>query len=313
MDQNKVIHALLYAITAYPHIGKTQLMKYILFCDLFSYNTKQTTILEDHYKKMQNGPVPQYAFSFAGESNQFFLVRKSRQQYDITGYNAIIKPDMTIFSQYEKSLLNFVLRTVSKKSAKLVSRISHMRLWENAEELSKIELEDFILNSNEIMQLQEYGFYFPEYQRDFCYSILEKAAWISKLIHPISRDKIDIVEDFLDERLKLFPKTELRVFYDAYLAWDDTYRSALKVEPQTIPEISNEFCDAFSTIIMETHVDKQTINPVELCENYEQRLDGIHDRLIGKRVLSKSESASSPSILKDIMPESRSNLFGPTP
>ncbi len=311
MDQNKVIHALLYAITEFPSIGKTQLMKYVLFCDLFSYNTKRTTVLENQYTKMPNGPVPQYAFSIASESNRFFSVTRPRRSLETTKYRANIKPDMAMFSQYEKSLLNFVLETVRRKTARSVSTFSHMQFWEGAEDLSEIDLENFKLSSEELAKLQEYGFFFPDYQKYFCWNILEKSAMITKLIQPLDRDKIVIIEDFLDCLLREFPKSDLSIFYDAYLAWDDVYRTATRQEPQLIPEIANEFCDVFSTIIMETHVRKQTLDPHQFTEFYENKLNYLHDQLVGKRV-SSGTRVPPTSIFSKILSKDKLEIGKPT-
>ena len=53
--EKKQLEAMLYAIQCFPRINRTQLMKYIFFVDLFTYNKRGHPLLENQYRRLPNG------------------------------------------------------------------------------------------------------------------------------------------------------------------------------------------------------------------------------------------------------------------
>ena len=76
MKADKQLNALLYTIEQYPKIGRTKLMKFVFLVDLFMFNNRGETLLEDRYKRLRNGPVPSFAFANTDSSNEFFQIVK---------------------------------------------------------------------------------------------------------------------------------------------------------------------------------------------------------------------------------------------
>jgi hypothetical protein len=148
----KLINALLYAIDDFPEIGKTRLMKFVFFVDLFSYNENEQTLLEDEYKKMSWGPVPDKSFCLTGFSNKYFDVGEVQLTPEKKRFVFPLKvhSNRSVFSDKEIELFNKILRLFKKMNAEEISAFTHeFCLWKNVDDLELIPLTMFKLDDYE--------------------------------------------------------------------------------------------------------------------------------------------------------------------
>jgi uncharacterized phage-associated protein len=148
----KLINALLYAIDDFPDIGKTRLMKFVFFVDLISYNENEQTLLEDEYKKMSWGPVPDKSFSLTGFSNDYFDVEEVQLTPEKKRFVFPLKvhSNRNVFSEKQIELFNKILRLFKKMSAEEISEFTHQfSLWKNVRDQELIPLTLFKLDDYE--------------------------------------------------------------------------------------------------------------------------------------------------------------------
>jgi hypothetical protein len=153
---DKLINALLYAIEEFPEIGKTRLMKFVLFVDLVSYKEIEQTLLEDEYKRMAWGPVPDKSFCLTGFSNKYFDVEEVQLTPEIKRFvfPLKVKSNRSIFSDKEIELFNKILRLFKKMNVEEISEFTHqLSLWKNVEDQELIPLTMFKLDDYEQFQL----------------------------------------------------------------------------------------------------------------------------------------------------------------
>lgn len=166
--EKKQLEAMRYAIQCFPGINRTRLMKYIFFVDLFTYNKRGRTLLEDNYICLPNGPVPKFGFEKttmtyeedSKEDEDFTIYRiRDHSQQDIYHYRFEIKSgrfaDMNVFQDGEKDLLSLTLRTVMSRNTADLSQLTHTySLWKEHNITDTIELDKFKLEREEEDQLE---------------------------------------------------------------------------------------------------------------------------------------------------------------
>lgn len=302
MRKQKLINALLYAVECDSRIGRTKLLKFIFFVDLIYYNQREATLCGTTYIRMPKGPAEATAFQLTSESNTYFDVKapatnayagrrvpgssSRRNTYESYGYRPKSKADLTIFTPYERVLLWSVLQWMKFKKADLISDITHyFRLWKEFSDGEDIPLEYFQLNRRERMYLEQSGLHADGFERTFCTGILPLSTEIASALHPLKAERIAAVEEVLDSFIAVYPLPALEVFYDAYLAWDDAYRSTLRHNPSHAPALATEGCDAlcFVSHVVATHMIPAVCREEELqefCDTAERRFNNERDAII---------------------------------
>ena len=306
MRKQKLINALLYAVEHNGRIGRTKLLKFIFFVDLIYYNQRGTTLCGTTYIRMPKGPAEAAAFQLTSESNTYLDVeapaakvhmRKRapggifrRNTHGSYKYRPRIRADLTVFTPYERVLLRSVLQWMRFKRADQVSEITHyFRLWKEFSDGEEIPLEHLRLSPGEVMYLERCGLSADGFERTFCTSILPLSAEIGDALHPLKAERIAAVEEVLDRLIAAYPLPALEVFYDAYLAWDDAYRSMLRHNPSHAPALASEGCDALCFI---SHVvlmapamcGKEQVQ--EFCDVMEQRFNTGRDAILRDNLAS---------------------------
>lgn len=155
-------NALLYAVESYPQIGRTKLMKFVFFVDLFVYNKRGEPLLEDRYKRLKNGPVPEFGFSFTETSNDVFTVTKEPCDPEriIYQYTPLQKADTSSFTRAEMLLFDTILRALKKHKTEEISNLTHrFRLWKNVKSNEIIPLEDLKLDEYEYSDFESFVCY----------------------------------------------------------------------------------------------------------------------------------------------------------
>jgi putative transposon-encoded protein/uncharacterized phage-associated protein len=151
----KLTNALLYAIEEFPDIGKTRLMKFVFFVDLITYNETGNTLLEDEYKKMTWGPVPDKSFGLTSFPNKYFDVTEEQLTPEKKRFNFPLKmhSNRNYFSDNEILMFNRILRLFKKMSAEEISEFTHQfTLWKNVDDQETIPLNLFNLDDYEYFQ-----------------------------------------------------------------------------------------------------------------------------------------------------------------
>lgn len=162
MKTDKQLNALLYAIEKYPKIGRTKLMKFVFLVDLFMYNNRGETLLEDRYKRLQNGPVPSFAFANTDSSNDFFHIVKEPCDPEriIYQFSPTRRADISDFTQKEIQLFDTVIRSLSSHKTEEISELTHhFNLWKKVSNNEMIPLEDLKLDDYEYDDLESFVYF----------------------------------------------------------------------------------------------------------------------------------------------------------
>jgi len=148
----KLINALLYAIEDFPDIGKTRLMKFVLFADVIIYHELGDTLLADKYKRMDWGPVPDEAFYLTSFTNKYFDVEEVPLTPEKKRFVFPLKvhSNRDLFSEREKEVFDKILRLFRKMSAEEISDFTHrFSFWKNLGENEEIPLDVLNLDDYE--------------------------------------------------------------------------------------------------------------------------------------------------------------------
>lgn len=162
MKTEKQLNALLYAIETYPRIGRTKLMKFVFLVDLFIYNNRGETLLEDSYIRLPNGPVPDIGFSFTDNSNAHFAVKTEPCDPEriIYQYTPVQKSDMSAFSEKEIRLFDTVLHSLQSHRTEEISELTHrFSLWKDAANGDIIPVKNLKLDEYEYDELESFIYY----------------------------------------------------------------------------------------------------------------------------------------------------------
>ncbi len=162
MKTEKQLNALIYAIEKYPRIGRTKLMKFVFFVDLFKFNQTGETLLEDEYIRLPNGPVPDVGFSYTDNSNAYLNV--TWEQVDpercLYQYTPRKKSDISLFSEDDIKLFDVVIETLNKHNTFIISDLTHkFRLWNDAKNGEIITKEKLRLDDYEYDELESFFYY----------------------------------------------------------------------------------------------------------------------------------------------------------
>ncbi len=302
MRKQKLINALLYAVEHDRRIGRTKLLKFIFFVDLIYYNQRGTTLCGTTYIRMPKGPAEAAAFELTSESNAYFDVkapttkaypgrrtsggRRLRRSYEPYVYRPKVHADLSLFTPYERVLLRTVLQWMKFQKADRISDVTHQfRLWKEFSDGEEIPLERFQLNPNELAYLEYCGLHADGFERTFCTSILPLSSEVAGALHPLKAERIATVEEVLDRFVAAYPLPTLEIFYDAYLAWDDAYRSTLRHNPLHAPTLAAEGCDplCFVSHVIATHMIPVAYREEQLkefCDTTERRFNRERDAII---------------------------------
>lgn len=301
MRKQKLINALLYAVENNHLIGRTKLLKFIFFTDLIYYNQRGTTLCGTTYIRMPRGPAEAAAFQLTSESNAYFEVkapilkvhkgkrmsggRSRRKIYESYEYHPRTKADLSVFTPYEQVLLWSVLQWMKFEKTDRISDISHhFRLWKEFSDGEEIPLEHFQLGKREMAYLQKCGLHADGFERMFCTSILPVSREIADAVHPLNTERVAAVEGVLDDFIAKYLLPAFENFYDAYLAWDDAYRSILHSDPVQAPTLAAEGCDALCFV---SHIIATKMVPVifeeerlqKFCDKMEQRFNTVRENI----------------------------------
>lgn len=170
--------AILFAIDRYPAINRTKLMKFIFFVDLFYYNkfyddnnkTTRSTLLEDCYIRLPNGPVPKYGFEYTQPDKNkeetdkgLFTVLKIKTDDESKYYHYQFRlktgvyPDLSYFNKVEIDLMNLTIQSIMLRRTSYLSSLTHSyNLWKSYLNGAEININDFELKEEEMENLEKF-------------------------------------------------------------------------------------------------------------------------------------------------------------
>ena len=337
MQKKKLINALLYAVERGGRIGRTKLLKFIFFVDLIYYNQRGATLCGTTYIRMPKGPAEAAAFQLTFEPSAYLDVKaptakaypgrrtsgsRSRgRSYESYTYYPRVQADFSLFTAYERVLLWPVLQWMKLKSADHISDITHQfRLWKEFSDGEEIPLERFRLNSSELAYLERCGLHADGFERTFCTGIHPLSTEVCDALHPLKAERIAAIEEVLNSFIATYPLPALEIFYDAYLAWDDAYRSTLHHNPSHATALATEGCDALCFV---SHVVAMHMIPAvyreeqlqEFCDAAERRFNTERDAIIRDKSpsLPPDTDAEVSSLVDMAMRISRDLACGESP
>lgn len=284
LKRRKKIHAVLSILEDFPDIGRTLLLKFIFFMDLFHYHHRKEFLFDSEYVRMPHGPGDTVTNMITSDSNEFLRVTRIKKNYrpgsTITypsyQFRSKVPADKALFSSYENALFKMVFRVLQRSRARDISDLTHeLRLWKEFRDGDTIPPQYFELNSHEIRLLEEYGFCIDGFQRLFCSNILEESRGIVESMSPLPDERIKAVEDVLDDLIRQFPLPDLDIFYDAYLAWDDTFRTTVRKRPDLSLQLADRCCDDLCFIVLSQFLRIKKGDLEQYCQRVETEYDNI--------------------------------------
>jgi len=118
IKKEKYINALLYFIShcSNEKLGITKLNKLFYYLDFISYRDSKESVTGETYLHLQMGPfASQLQDKIIREAEKQKLITQDEDESMKFGkrnrYQALTKPDISIFSAYEKKLLDYICRT----------------------------------------------------------------------------------------------------------------------------------------------------------------------------------------------------------
>lgn len=118
-------------------LGATKLNKILWYADITSYLYLEKPIIGETYIKRQYGPVPIHAPKTIAElvNSQQIVVRPTEYfGYPKREYIALTKPDLTLFSADEISIVDELIDVVCREfTAKAISETTHDKIWQLAQ------------------------------------------------------------------------------------------------------------------------------------------------------------------------------------
>lgn len=311
MSAPKEINSLLYVMKNMPDIGRTRLMKFIFFVDAVSFYQRRKPIFEGEYIRMPQGYVPPAAFSVTGESNDYFNIKFPSILHKHIGFYPRVTPDMKVFSKYEQFLIDMILRTIGKHTAKGASEVTHrFKSWEEYPDGSRIPIEQCISGDDEWKLLEDFGAYLGEYQKFFKLQLIANAISLANNNSDdlsLFAQYIDAFERELDIFIQSYPVDTISGFYDAHLAWDDTIRLALTGDPARVPQLISDHCDAFYFVTggLSTRIIPEPDIGI-FCKEYYSKLEEIREGFLKQKPPTyRTPEGGVDDIVNEVMQVSR--------
>ena len=151
-------------------IGITKLNKLLYYSDFEHYRLYGRPIIGDEYMKMEQGPVPERAYSIFNSnfrdaqdaSLKEYIEVKPRRIRDFSEKTIVpkIKPNLDCFSQSELEIMEQVSAQYKGKPANMLSKKTHDELpWQKTKSLQKIDYKLILDGSDSSGVSSDYASY----------------------------------------------------------------------------------------------------------------------------------------------------------
>lgn len=131
-----------------PAFGATKLNKLLYFADFSSYRRYGEPITGVPYMKLPEGPAPVYFVKVRNEmieAGDIVMKDVLFYQYPQKRIVAIKNPDLSVFDARDIALIEWVIRSLKRYTARQVSDLSHGRAWRIAGDKEQIPYEASLL------------------------------------------------------------------------------------------------------------------------------------------------------------------------
>ena len=128
------------------HLGATKLNKLIYYLDFLNYRDRDTSVTGDIYYNQQFGPVPNSILEILNElqTKKALVVKEDPYKENRTrkSYETKIEPDMSVFSEKEKNLLQAICKEFKDYSTDKIIAQTHLEgPWFYSKQQEKIDYE----------------------------------------------------------------------------------------------------------------------------------------------------------------------------
>jgi hypothetical protein len=125
-----------------------------------NYELREESISNEKYRRLENGPAP-FFFDVAMSKLEALDVAvemkiESPGNYSRYRYSAAKEPDMSIFSEEEKNLIEWEFNRLGSKTARELSALSHLDTpWKIAKDKEEIDYDAVFYRTAETSVLDE--------------------------------------------------------------------------------------------------------------------------------------------------------------
>lgn len=314
LKRRKKIHTILAILEDFPDIGRTLLLKFIFFMDLFHYHHRKEFLFDSEYVRMPYGPGDTVTTMITSDSNEFLEVTQIKKNYRLQSsktypsykFRPKVPADRTLFSYYEKALFQMVLKVLQGSRATDISEVTHqLRLWKEFRDGDTIPPQYFELNEYEITLLGEHGFCIDTFPRLFCSRILEETRGIGESLSPLPADRVAAIEDTLDDLIRQYPLPDLEIFYDAYLAWDDAIRTSIRKRPDLSLHLAARFCDDLCFLVLSRFLGTKKGDLEQYCQRIANDYDNVKRNISAEIITTRTTPDEINKIVDAAMKLSR--------
>ncbi len=117
----------------HPLFGAIKLNKVLYYADFYSYAKFGKAITGVAYQKLPKGPAPKRLLPIQNELVECGALKVSQKKlfsgHMQTRFKALRKPDLSMFSDAERALVDQIIGDLSEKTAGEVSDESHLLPW----------------------------------------------------------------------------------------------------------------------------------------------------------------------------------------
>ncbi len=150
---------ILHQVGAKPNVGQTVLYKLLYFIDFDYYELYEAQLMGLTYIKNNYGPTPREFKTIIDEmvkQESIDIVQTKHFSHTQTKYLPVIKPDLSLLSAQELTVIDHVLARLSDYSATQLSNLSHTDTpWCLAKEKGNLEYEH-VFYRNDQLSVRDY-------------------------------------------------------------------------------------------------------------------------------------------------------------
>lgn len=148
MNQNKFENVVLYICeNAHGRMTTTRLNKLLWLIDKTAFLRNAQTVTDWSYIRKRFGPVPKDnydAFGVMADKSKLRITLEHGEGFETAFYAALKKPDMTVFSEAEKNVMEDVMKNYVKVSTDMLVELSHDLVWATYEDGETIPFEAYL-------------------------------------------------------------------------------------------------------------------------------------------------------------------------
>lgn len=234
--RQKIGNCLAYIVFCDPKIGRTRLVKALYFADLVSFNLSDRFVTDDTYLVQLFGPMGDIAGELTQSTNEYIRALPKTNEYELREYQSLIQtPNIDAYSETEKATIEANWRWVTQHTTEEIKNLTHtFRMWKENAPLQPIPQAEFLLNSEEIKNLDAAGIQITGFGKH-CSSIARNLPIYYNSLTEEDREAL------FTDLIRKFPIDVWSEYDDCFLAGIDAIREVTQLD-NTQPLLS-KVCD----------------------------------------------------------------------